>query len=74
MAKQAWIDVEATKEAGRQEHDIVAAPTPVATPAATFAAITAQRPNSRKHASTRCMFLSTLDFPSFLVIDALASI
>ncbi len=50
MAKQARIDVEAAREAGRQEHDIVAAasvvasiaaPTPVANPVAT----TAPRPN-----------------------------
>ena len=76
MAKQARIDVEAASEAGRQEHDIVAtdaivtsiaAPTPVATPVAT----TAPRPNNRKDTLRWCMFISTLDSPSFLV-DALA--
>ncbi len=82
LAKEARIGVEAAKEAGRQEHDIVttaaivpsiAAPTPVATsvvtPVATSAAATAPRPNSRKRTSTRCMLISTLASPSFLVND-----
>ena len=86
MAKQARIDVEAAKEAGRQEHDIVAtdatvasivAPTPVATPFATPnatpLATTAPRPNTRKRTSTRYMFISTIASHSFLV-DSLASL
>ena len=86
LAKQARIDVEATKEVGRQEHDIVAAvamdspiaaPTPVATPfatpIATPVATTAPRPNTTKRTSTRCMFIPTLASP-FLFVDALASL
>ena len=82
MAKQAWIDIEATRNAGRQEHDIVttatiitsiAAPNPVATPAATPDATIVPRLNRRKRTSTRCMFISTIASPSCLV-DALASL
>ncbi len=82
MAKQARICVEATREASRQEHDIVAAapilasiaaPTPIATvvvtPAATPVATTAPRPKRKKRTSTRCMLMSTLASPSFLVDD-----
>ncbi len=82
MAKQSRIDVEAAREAGLQEHGIVAAaaivasiaaPPPVATPAATPVATTAPRPNSRKRISTMCIFISSLASPSFL-IDNVASL
>jgi hypothetical protein len=80
LAKQARIDVEAAREAGRQEHVAPAAtvaslasPTPVATPVVTLAASPAPRPNIRKRTSTRCMFISTLASPSLLV-DVVASL
>ncbi len=73
MDKQARIDVEAAREAGRQEHIApaaivasIASSTPVTTPVVTLAATpavtTAPRSNSRKRTSTRCVFISTLAF------------
>ena len=84
MAKQARIDVEAAREAGRQEHVApaaivasIASPTPVTTPVVTLAATpavtTAPRSNSRKRTSTSYVFISTLASPSLLV-DVVASL
>jgi len=63
LAKQARVDVEAVKEAGRQEYDLVVADaTPVTTPAAIPDANAAPRPNSTKRTLTRrvCVYICLL--------------